>query len=226
MTTVAALHRYPVKSLTGESVDRLALDARGVVGDRTLAVRTADGGLGSGKTTGRFTAVPGLLLVRAATAGGSVVLTLPDGSTYDAADADGPLSELLGQRVHVVHEDVTSHVDDGPVSLLGTASVAALAAERGADVDPVRFRPNLLLATERAFCEDDWVGRTVQIGTATLGVTMTSPRCVMVDLETADLPAQQGNLRAVGLLHDACLGVIADVLVPGTVAVGDEVVLL
>lgn len=221
MITVAALHRYPIKSMSGESVDRVALDRRGVVGDRAFAVRTADGSLGSGKTTRRFTAVPGLLLVRAATVDRTVVVTLPDGSRYAAAEA--PLSELLGQQVEVVLEDEISHFDDGPVSLLGTASVAALAADRGQDVDPVRFRPNLLLATDRPFLEDDWVGREVRIGTATIVVTMTSPRCVMVDMEIADLPAQHGNLRAVGGLHEACLGVVADVLVPGTVTVGDEV---
>ncbi len=220
---VAALFRYPVKSMTGEQVDVLDLDTRGVAGDREWAVRTADGFLGSGKTTRRFAAVPGLLRVRAQTSSGALRITLPDGSTCTEADADAALSDLLGQSLTLVREADVSHYDDGPVSLLGAASVAAVTAAQEADVDPARFRPNLLLATDGAFAEDTWVGRQVRIGTATLEVTMTSPRCVMVDAETADLPRQPGNLLTVGRLHDACLGVIARVVTPGTIRVGDAV---
>ena len=31
---LAALHRYPVKSLSGESLDEVRLDERGLAGDR------------------------------------------------------------------------------------------------------------------------------------------------------------------------------------------------
>jgi hypothetical protein len=43
----------------------------------------------------------------------------------------------------------------------------------------------------------------------------------MVDMGTADLPAQPGNLAATGRLNNACLGVIATVLTPGAALVGD-----
>lgn len=131
------------------------------------------------------------------------------------------LSHHLGQPVHLVQETTVSHHDDGPVSLLGTASVAAVEAGAGRPVEPERFRPNVLFSTSRAYVEDDLVGRRVRLGTAVLTVTMTSPRCVMVDAETADLPAAPGVLRAVGRAHEACLGVIADVVQPGVVRVGD-----
>lgn len=220
---VAALHRYPVKSATGEQVDTLQLDALGVVGDRRWAVRTADGLLGSGKRTRRFAAVPGLLGVRAALRDGRVVLVFPGG---DEGDVENPataarLSAHLGQPVTLVEQDGESHLDDGPVSLLGTASVAAAGAELRSALEPERFRPNVLLATSRAFAEDDLVGRQLRLGEAVLSVTMTSPRCVMVDAATADLAAAPGVLRAVGRMNDAYLGVIADVVVPGTVRVGD-----
>ena len=49
--TLIALRRYPVKSLAGESLDSVVVDARGLVADRAWAVRDPDGKLGSGKST-------------------------------------------------------------------------------------------------------------------------------------------------------------------------------
>lgn len=221
-----SLHRYPVKSMVGEEVARLEVDHRGCVGDRRWSVRTAAGKIGSGKDTRRFAAVPRLLELRASQgAGGRVVVTFPDGSTCaaDADDAPERLSRFLGQPVTLAVETEVSHFDDGSVSLIGTASLDTVVAERRQAVDPARFRPNLVLATDAAFVEESWVGREVEVGTVVLRVDTASPRCVMVDMATAELPAQHGNLAAVGRVNEACLGVVASVVVPGTVTVGDVV---
>jgi uncharacterized protein YcbX len=222
---VASLRRYPVKSLVGEQVERLEVDSRGCIGDRRWSIRTTTGRIGSGKSTRRFEAVAGLLELRATTHQGRVRIGFPDGRRCfaDDDDADDLLTRHLGRAVTLAMETGVSHFDDGPVSLLGTASVAAVAADRREPVDPARFRPNILIDTDVPLVEDTWVGRRVQIGTATFAVTMSSPRCVMVDMPTADLPAQHGNLLATGRLNDACLGVIATVVTPGTIAVGDMV---
>lgn len=223
---VAALRRYPVKSLLGEAVDALDLDARGCAGDRDWSVRTADGHIASGKDTRRFAAVPGLLDLRAYAGDGGVTLVLPDGSALPVQEAAGAVSAHVGQPVTLARETDVSHFDDGPVSLLGTASVDAVSAELGEDVDWARFRPNVLLRTERAFAEDDLVGRRLRIGGAVVEVTMASPRCVMVDLESADLPRGGGVLRAVGRVNGACLGVVARVVTPGRVRLGDRALTL
>ena len=222
---VQSLHLYPVKSLVGETVTQLDLDERGCVGDRLWGVRTADGKIGSGKSTRRFRAVLGLLELRAARQGERVGVTFPDGSTYftDATDAAAKLSEHIGEPLTFVREADVSHYDDGPVSLIGTASVQALADERGADVSPQRFRPNILLDTEVPMVEESWIDGRVAIGSVVLEVALRSPRCVMVDMKTADLPAQPVNLLAAGRLNDSCLGVIARVVEPGRISVGDEV---
>lgn len=220
---VAALHRYPVKSLTGEAVSELDCDERGFLGDRLWSTRTDNDKIGSGKTTRRFAAVDGLLLARARLVDGRVELELPDGQRcqVDGAKARDLLSNLVGQPVTLARETTVSHYDDGPVSLLGLTSVAALAAETGADIDPGRFRANILVAGTPAMAEDVLVGRQLRVGTALLEVTMRSTRCVMIDMATADLPPQHGNLLAVGRLNQTCLGVIATVVRPGRVRVGD-----
>lgn len=220
---VASLHRYPVKSMLGEDLTALEVDQRGCVGDRVWWVRTATGKIGSGKDTRRFGAVPGLLELRAEHRDGRVRIHFPDGThcPVDTAAAGDRLSALLGQPVTVSRETEVTHFDDGPVSLIGRASVAALSRERDEDVSPARFRANVVLDTADPFIEDTWVGRDVVLGTALLRVTMTSPRCVMINAKTADLPAQHGNLAAVGRLNESCLGVIATVRRPGLVRVGD-----
>ena len=224
--SVVQLHRYPVKSVLGEQLTELAVDERGVAGDRRWAVRTAQGKIGSGKTTRRFAALPGLQQLRARDTADGVVVELPDGTVHPVGSAvlQERLSALLGEPVTLAPETDVSHFDDGPVSLVARASVEAVAAERGEPVETARFRPNLVLDGVGAFADEEWVGRTLRVGTVVLAVELASPRCVMVDSETADLPAQPGNLKAVGRLNDACLGVVARVVQPGVVRVGDRVV--
>jgi len=223
--SVASLHRYPVKSLLGEDLDEIDLDERGVVGDRIWSVRTATDKIGSGKSTRRFEAVVGLLELRAATQEGRVVVSSPDGDTYAVNDrgAAKRLSDRLGQPLTFARETDVSHYDDGPVSLVGVASVRALTAARGQFVETSRFRANIVLDTNQAFVEDTWMGCHVSLGAAVLEVFMPSPRCVMINMASADLAAQPGNLAALADLHDSCLGVIARVVQPGRVGVGDAI---
>jgi uncharacterized protein YcbX len=84
--------RYPVKSMVGGPVESAHLDAQGVVGDRTWAVRDqVRGGIRGAKVLGglmrlsaRYASEPG---ERGGPAG-PVVMTLPDGSTVSTDDAD------------------------------------------------------------------------------------------------------------------------------------------
>lgn len=224
---VTSLHTYPVKSMLGEAVGFLDVDERGCVGDRSWSVRTAAGKIGSGKNNKRFETVPGLLELVAARLDGRVVVRFPDGTVcgVDDPDAAARVSHHVGRPVTLARETTVSHFDDGPVSLVGRASVDALSDYRGEPVEPARFRPNIVLEGAAGFAEDRWVGRRVHVGTSVLQVSMPSPRCVMIDAKTAELPAQPGNLTAIGRLNDACLGVIATVVRPGRIRVGDAAVL-
>jgi uncharacterized protein len=222
---VLSLHRYPVKSLLGEELDVLDVDERGVTGDRLWSVRTPDNKIGSGKTTRRFAAIPGLLMLRARTVDGQVEITLPKGGTCLAHDpkAARTLADHFKRPLTLARESDVSHFDDGPVSLLAVESVAAVCGDRRVCIDASRFRSNIVLGGLPPLGEDALVGRLISVGEVRLEVTMRSVRCVMVDMETADLPAQPGNLRGIGQANDACLGVVAQVVRPGRVRVGDRV---
>ncbi len=211
--------------MSGERVPALEFDERGAAGDRAWSVRTREGKLGSGKNTRRFAAVDDLQLVRARQTDTAVVLTLPDGTEHDVDSAalGQRLSSLVGQPVTLAPETEVSHFDDGPVSLIARASVDAIAEHRGQPVEAVRFRPNIVIDGVPPFGEEQWIGKQVRIGTVVLLVELASARCVMVDSQTADLPAQPGNLLAVGRVNDTCLGVIATVVQPGVVHVGNRI---
>ncbi len=101
--TVAALRRYPVKSMLGEDLDASDVTFTGLAGDRRLAVLSrATGKVASAK-------LPRLwrdLLTLSATAGhpaanGAVRITLPEGKTIWSSDPDidTVLSGLLDQPV-------------------------------------------------------------------------------------------------------------------------------
>jgi uncharacterized protein YcbX len=102
--TVAALRRYPVKSMLGEDVDVSDVTFTGLAGDRRLAVVSrATGKIASAKFPRLWR---DLLTLSAATAGdpaadGAVRITLPEGKIVWSSDAgvDTILSGLLNEPV-------------------------------------------------------------------------------------------------------------------------------
>ncbi len=170
LATVAALWRYPVKSMQGEAISVGVLGPASLEGDRRYAVR--DSATREVLTAKRH----GALLDAAATTGpdGAVTITLPDGTEHAADDpaVDGALSAWLGRPVHLARADDgatrafemsldAEHPDrdtfewscpDGTfldlasAHLLTTASLdAARALHPDGDWDVRRFRPTALL---------------------------------------------------------------------------------
>jgi uncharacterized protein len=100
---VAALARYPVKSMLGEQLDKVEFTARGAIGDRAYALRElATGRIASAK---KF---PGLFEFRASFESRPhegplppVKIRLPDGRAIHAEDVDASesISEALGRKM-------------------------------------------------------------------------------------------------------------------------------
>jgi uncharacterized protein YcbX len=223
--TIAGLWRYPVKSMLGERRESLLLERRGVVGDRLYAVCDEAGKFGSGKTTRRFRLMDGLYRFRSHYDGETPVITFPDGVTLRGDDPaiHTRLSDTLGINVELSHEADISHFDAGPIHLVTTASLRALGALLAQDgTDARRFRPNIVVETGgEGFVEDDWEGREILLGDAVrLRVTKQTERCVMVNFAWDELREEPRALRALAQAHDACMGVYADVLIPGLLRTG------
>jgi len=173
---VETLRRYPVKSMLGEELDDVVVEASGLRGDRHFAlIDTVSGRVASAKHPKAWRA---LLTFSSRWDDGRAVMTLPDGTTLttDTSDADGVLSRLLGRDVAITAsrpehasvarpapEDVIAEGEDAdvPYELLeigqGTvastfvdyAGVHLVAATTLAEVgaEMVRYRPNIVLST-------------------------------------------------------------------------------
>jgi uncharacterized protein YcbX len=108
--TVARIYRYPVKSMLGEDLDAVEINARGVTGDRAYAViDPAENRVGSAKIPHKwkrlyeFSAMypPG-----EDTTLPPPMILFPDGAPALASDAglDARLSQTLGKQVRFVSE--------------------------------------------------------------------------------------------------------------------------
>lgn len=225
--TVAALRRYPVKSMLGEDLAEVELAAGGVAGDRALALLDdATGRVASAKQPRLWRS---LLHFTAAAGPGGVVVTLPDGHRVEAAarDVDEVLSAALGRRVRMVArrpagaeverpapEDVLEHgvEADVPFATLEIAQgtpggsfvdhspvhlITTATLER-IGAEAVRYRPNLVVdAAGAPFAENDWVGREITVGGVRLRGTLPTPRCAIPTLEHGPLPRAAHAVRAV-----------------------------
>jgi len=101
--TLANIHRYPVKSMLGETLERATLGEKGIPGDRAWAVRDeVRGGIRGGKQipalmkcAARYLEQPGEGAAPAAQ------VTLPDGEVLSTADADAAvrIGRAVGREV-------------------------------------------------------------------------------------------------------------------------------
>jgi uncharacterized protein YcbX len=192
-------------------------------------VRDPDGKLGSGKSTRRFRKMDGLLLLRASYDEGVPVIAFPDGRTVRGDDetVHTALSAYVGRPVTLEREDEVSHFDDGPVHLVTTSGLRAVAEAHGRPVDARHFRPNLVVDTgdQPGYPEDGWIGRRLTVGEVELEVMAAMVRCVMVTMPQVGLVGDAGLLGTVGDAHSLDFGVFAEVRRPGRIALGGPVIL-
>ena len=230
--TVKSLWRYPVKSLLGESPDRIEVNLRGVVHDRAFALTTTDGKLGSGKNTNRLQRIDGLFYLSASMINDEVSILFPDGgcSTGKSDDIDLKLSETLGRGVSLKREAGVTHFDDSPIHILTTGALSRLRQILpDSEIDARRFRANIILDCDLS--DDELIGKVLTIGEVELKVTHKTDRCRMVTIEQGS--AQQDKLqnrpeilRAISKHHDLYFGIYARVIRAGRIGVSDKVQVL
>jgi uncharacterized protein YcbX len=221
--SVCGLWRYPVKSLRGEALDEIQLDARGVVGDRVWALRDDRGKLASGKNSRRFRKVSGLMQHSARYEGEAPVVTLAEGDDLPAGD--DVARRLAGDGWRMAREADVPHHDAAAVHLVTSATLWALAEAAGHPVEVDRLRPNILVdaGAAKGFVEDAWLGRELLIGDARLRVPDRTERCVMPTHAQVGIEPRRRLLKAIGRANEACAGVYLEVLEPGPIRIGDRV---
>jgi uncharacterized protein YcbX len=205
--TIARLWRYPVKSLAGEALERADLATEGLVGDRVSALFVAhEGHARNGKT---FRGKEHNLLHTVTTIGDAQRLAA-DRDVALSARSDGP------------------YFDDAPVSVLVDRWLAEAERLVGYALDPLRYRPNLYVraAADFAGSETDLVGTVLSAGDVRLRVSHPIERCVTTTYDVRTGESDPAVLRAVAQRRANLMGVYCVVEAPGSVRVGDRLVIL
>lgn len=225
---VAALWRYPVKSMAGEAVEAVDVSWHGLAGDRRWAF-VQDGMVRSGFPWLTIRERPAMGHYRPSFDApdrpdtSPTTVRTPAGRDFDVVDP--ALAAELGLGVRVLKQD-RGVFDTMPLALITTQTVAGLGALVGAALDVQRFRPNLLVeaAGDADFPEDAWVGSVLRVGGLRMRVDQRDRRCVMVNVDPVTTEHDPAILRAIAQERQACLGVYGSTVEPGRVAVGDPVV--
>jgi uncharacterized protein YcbX len=223
---VAALWRYPVKSMAGEYLDEAEVSWHGLAGDRRWAF-IRDGQVRSGFPWLTMRELPELAHYRPRFADperpdASVTLVrMPSGGEYDVTDP--ALAAKLGPGVRVIKQN-RGVFDTMPLSLLTTRTLASLGRLVGTDLASERFRPNVFVeALQGDFPEDAWVGRILRVGGLRMRVDQHDQRCVLPTIDPVTLIRKPAILRAIAQERSGRLGVYGSTVEPGRVAVGDPV---
>lgn len=243
MPEVSCLRVAPVKGLSTVRRECVRIDERGVAEDRRaflvhdddsvatlrqhpeLALVVPDLDLDAGKLAVAFP--DGTVVADSLSVLGNPLHTRIFGKDRSGrvlrGELAGALSRFAGASLRVVLAESTGvGWDEGPVSLIGTASSDAFAPDRG---DARRFRMTVELAGTEPHEEDSWIGSRLAVGRAVLRVRKPVKRCVIVnrspDTGAGDADILRELVRRRGQ-DTMCLGVLAEVLRPGEMAVGDE----
>ena len=224
---VAALWRYPVKSMGAEPLEEIEVSWHGFAGDRRWAfVRAGLERSGFPWLTIRERSnmghyLPSFVDPSRPDASRSVVCT-PAGDELEVVDP--ALATELGEGVRVIKQD-RGVFDAMPLSLVSSQTVAALGTLVGSELDPLRFRPNLLIEATEPFEEETWVGSVLQVGGMRMRVDQQDKRCVIVTVDPLTSERNPAILRTLAQERDTRVGVYGSTVSPGRVAVGDPVVL-
>ncbi|MGH9422161.1 MAG: MOSC domain-containing protein [Thermoanaerobaculia bacterium] len=224
---LAAMFRYPVKSMGAETVDTIEIGWNGLAGDRRWAF-VRDGMTRSGfpwltirENPAMWGYRPRFVEPTLPEESQTVVLT-PSGRELDVIDP--ALAEEVGRGSRVIKQS-RGIFDTMPLSVITTRTVAALSALVGEGLGAARFRPNLVIEPDgdEDFPEDEWVGKVLRVGGMTMRVDKRDKRCVMVNVNPQTTEKNPDVLRAIARERAACLGVYGTTVAIGRVEVGDTV---
>lgn len=250
MSTVTALYRYPVKGLSPEPLERVTLDVGATMpSDRAYAIENGAGRFDP-EHPRHLPKINFLMLMRDERLATlqtrfddeTQTLTIErDGRQVARGNLATPIgrqlieqflgaymkAELRGApKIVAAPGHSFSDVPAKCVHIVNLASLAELERALGRSVDPLRFRPNVIIDGVPAWEEFRWLDKTLQAGSVGLTVFHRTQRC---DATNVDPETGHRDLAIPSLLQrtwgHSDFGVYAKVTAAGTIAAGDEIAL-
>ena len=246
--TVQALYRYPVKGMTGEAMARVSLEAGGTMPfDRGYAIENGPGRFDPDNPR-HLPKINFLMLMRnerlacldARFEDATETLTiLRAGKQVARGDLRTPLGRKLVEQFLAAYMSTDlrgaprivrapghsfSDVAGKCLHIVNLASVREIERIAGRPIDPLRFRPNVVIDGAPAWAEFQWVGRRLQLGTVTTDVFARTVRC---EATNVDPSSALRDMAIPSLLQrtwgHADFGVYATIVAGGEIAAGNAV---
>ena len=245
--TVDAIYRYPVKGLSAQKLDHVALKAGEMLPyDRAYALALAATPFDPANPQ-HLPKTNFLMLMRDEKLAALQTSFEPETKTLTIVRngkrvARGRLDDAMGRavieqffaaylggvargqpRLVSAPNHNFSDARNKVVSIVNLASVKDFERVAGAPVHPLRFRGNLYIAGAAPWAEQGWVGKEIGIGKLRLKIEKSIDRCAAthVNPETAerDLNVVPALQRGYGHIN---MGIYGRVLADGEIARGDE----
>lgn len=243
---VQRISRYPVKGLSPDVMEKVALTpGQCLPNDRRFAFAQGDSPFDPAAPTWLQKRHFACLMANARVAGihstyepashtlllradGMPPLDAALGTPVGRAAASAWMTDFLGPEARgaLRFSEAPGHaftdIAIKAVSLIGLASVQELGAKAGMELDPLRFRANILFSGAAPFEEFNWLGREIRLGGARLRVFKRIKRCAATEVNpaTAERDAKPPKWLLETYGHPD-LGVYAEVIEGGRVALGD-----
>jgi uncharacterized protein YcbX len=255
MPTLARLSVTPLKGTLVHHPDELRLTDAGILGNRLFYLIDERGELFSGPDHGPLVRIRASYDASHERLGvGMPDGTEVEGPADDLGDAAvtdfygrpvaahvvrGPFAETLsafcGKPLRLLRCDRDGDgADVEPLTLVSFESVRDLGRRGGheGELDGRRFRLNLELEGCEPYEEDTWEGRHVRVGDVAIEVTGQVPRCVFTTKHPETGEKDWNTLTQIARYRPRIagggglpFGMYARVVTPGTVRLGDEVML-
>ncbi|MGI9351907.1 MAG: MOSC domain-containing protein [Rhizobiaceae bacterium] len=243
-TILEEIYRFPFKGFPGQKLEKTVIeDGKGIPGDRRFAVTNGTVDTGEWMPARSF-------FINAVVDGMSKFGMENDGNKFSLKNIDGNKLEILlddpesladaNEKIARfmapvgVREDLptpqiiertgkTANWDyvDTPISIINAETVKIIAASISVELDPLRFRGNLIISGLPAWEEFSWMGKRIRVGDAELEVHRPIDRCPTpgVNPETGerDVEVTPGIQNHFG--HIYC-GMYAKVVKTGDIAKG------
>ena len=207
---VAALWRYPVKTLAGEQLTTAEIGPQGIAGDRLVWVCGPEA-VRSSRRHHRLLGLKGTL--------NADNYPLINGHRWDSPEALALVQVAAGSDAWLEESDGLNRFDVLPLLVATDGAVAAF----GRDVR--RLRPNILIGGVEGLAERQWPGAELHIGDVIVRLESLRSRCPMTTVDPDTLQRDPEVLRDIGRRFCGYLALDAVVVRGGRISVGDPATL-
>ena len=209
---VAEIWRYPVKSMAGERLERVAARPLGLDGDRIVHVEDAHGAIATARIYPRLLGYRGSL----DEAGEPRV----DGRPWTEAGVRASVEGIVGLGARLVRDESAGRFDILPLLVATDGAITAFGYSGR------RLRPNLIIGGVQGLEERSWPGHCLRIGEVVISLEDLRGRCVMTTFDPDTLDQDRQVLSSILRRFGGRLALNAGVIRGGPIREGAEVELM